>query len=54
MTIPAHPVWFLLTWACILWYGFLILYVGWKSLWEIRQMLANLKRAQESQAAEES
>ncbi len=53
MTIPAYLVWFVLTWACILWYGSLILYVGWKSFGEIRKLLANLRRAKESQAAEE-
>ncbi len=53
VTIPAYLVWFVLTWACILWYGSLILYVGWKSFGEIRKLLANLRRAKESQAAEE-
>lgn len=45
MTFPAYPLWFLLTWACILWYGFLVFYVGYKSLPEIRRMIANLRAA---------
>ena len=42
--MPVRPFWFLLTWASILWYGLLVFYVGWKGLWEIRQMLARLRR----------
>ena len=41
--LPSHPVWFCLTWLCILWYGFLVLYVGWKGLGDIRRLIANLK-----------
>ena len=41
--LPSHPVWFCLTWLCILWYGFLVLYVGWKGLGDIRRLLADLK-----------
>ena len=40
---PSHPFWFCLTWLCILWYGFLVLYVGWKGLGDIRRLIANLK-----------
>ena len=41
--LPSHPVWFCLTWLCILWYGFLVLYVGWKGWGDIRRLIANLK-----------
>ena len=43
LMIPSHPFWFCLTWLCILWYGFLVLYVGWKGLGDIRRLIADLK-----------
>ena len=46
--MPVQPFWFLLTWICILWYAFLVLYVGWKGFWDIRRMIAELKRRNES------
>ncbi len=41
--MPAHPFWFVLTLSCVLWYGVLIIYVGWKGFREIRHMIAELK-----------
>jgi hypothetical protein len=42
--MPTRPFWFLLTWACILWYGSLVIYLGWKGLREIRQMISDIKK----------
>jgi hypothetical protein len=38
--------WFLLTVACVFWYGGLVFYVGWKGLGDIRRMIIELKRRQ--------
>jgi hypothetical protein len=45
--VPKHLFWFLLTWISILWYGFLVFYVGWKGFWDIRRMIHVLKRGRE-------
>ena len=36
--------WWLLTWACVVWYSTLTLYVAVKGLADIKKMLAHLKR----------
>ena len=45
--VPKQPFWFLLTWISILWYGFLVFYVGWNGFWDIRRMIRGLKRGRE-------
>jgi hypothetical protein len=42
--LPAQPFWFLLTWISIGWYALLVFYVGWKGFWDIRRMIAGLKK----------
>ena len=41
--MPSQPFWFLLTWASILWYGVLVILIGWRGFKEIRHMIADLK-----------
>jgi hypothetical protein len=36
--------WWLLIWACVLWYSTLTLYVAVKGIADIKQMLSRLKR----------
>jgi hypothetical protein len=52
--MPKQPLWFSLTWISILWYGFLVLYVGWHGLWDIRRMIRELKSQQHKGSAERS
>ena len=39
-----HPIWFLLTWACVVWYSTITIYVAIKGSIDIRQMLRRLQR----------
>jgi len=41
--MPSQPFWFLLTWASILWYGVLVVIIGWKGFREIRKLIADLR-----------
>jgi hypothetical protein len=41
--MPKQPFWFFLTWSSILWYGFLVGYVGWKGFEDIQRMIRHLK-----------
>lgn len=38
-----HPVWWLLTAACVLWYSTITLYVALRGALDIREMLDRLK-----------
>jgi hypothetical protein len=40
----AEVFWWLLVWACVVWYSTLTAYVAVKGVKDIRQMLAQLKR----------
>jgi hypothetical protein len=40
----AEVFWWLLAWACVVWYSTLTVYVAVKGVRDIRQMLAHLKR----------
>jgi hypothetical protein len=40
----ARGLWWLLTWACVVWYGTLTLYVGIKGLRDIGTMLRELAK----------
>jgi len=46
--VPTQPFWFLLTWSSIVWYGFLVFYVGWKGFWDIRRMISKLRKPNEN------
>ncbi len=38
-----HILWFLLVWACIVWYSTITIYVSVKGALDIKQMLRDLK-----------
>lgn len=38
-----HPLWWILTAACLLWYATVTVYVAWKGLADIRAMLRRLQ-----------
>lgn len=40
----SETFWWLLTWACVVWYSTLTLYVAVKGLADIKNMLSHLKR----------
>ena len=40
----ARGVWWLLTWAALVWYSTLTVYVAWKGVRDIRRMLEELRR----------
>ena len=42
--MPDHWFWWLLTWACVLWYSTVTVYVGTRGLTDIRTMLERLGR----------
>lgn len=42
--MPLQPFWFVLTWACIVWYAVLIVVVGWKGFFEILRMIRQLRQ----------
>jgi hypothetical protein len=39
-----RAVWWLLAWACVVWYSTLTVYVAVKGLFDIKRMLASLRR----------
>jgi hypothetical protein len=40
----ARSFWWVLAWASVLWYSTLTIYVAFKGLFDIKRMLAELKR----------
>ena len=40
----ARTFWWLLAWACLVWYSSLTVYVAWKGVRDIRRMLDELRR----------
>jgi hypothetical protein len=38
-----HSLWFLLVWACVVWYSTITIYVSVKGFLEIKSMLRDLK-----------
>ena len=40
----SETFWWLLTWACVVWYSTLTLYVAVRGLADIKKMLAQLQR----------
>ncbi len=47
MNASGHPVWYLITGACLFWYTFVTLYVAWKGVGDIRRMLQGLREGEE-------
>ena len=47
-----HSFWFWLTWACVIWYSTVTIYVAVRGLFDIKQMLRNLKQNQRAQEPE--
>jgi hypothetical protein len=45
--IAEHPIWFLLTVACVLWYSTITIYVAVRGFSDIRHMLARLAEEKE-------
>ena len=43
-----HGIWFVVVWACVVWYSTITVYVSIKGLLDIRQMLARLKQNHEA------
>ena len=43
MNVPKHLFWYVLLWACLIWYASLLLYVGWKGFGDIRRMIRGLR-----------
>ena len=39
----ARTFWWLLSWACLVWYSTLTVYVAWKGVRDIRRMLSQLR-----------
>jgi hypothetical protein len=42
--MPDHWIWWLLMWACVLWYSTVTVYVGVRGFTDIRTMLERLGR----------
>jgi hypothetical protein len=42
--MSARDFWWFLAWVCVLWYSTLTIYVAIKGLFDIKKMLAELKR----------
>ena len=38
-----HGLWFWLTWACVIWYSTVTVYVSIRGVFDIKHMLRNLK-----------
>lgn len=43
----AHPVWFVLSAACVLWYLVLLFYVGYRGAQDIDRLVRELKQEPE-------
>lgn len=42
-----HSFWFLLTWACVVWYSLITIYIAIRGSTDIREMLRRLKDKRE-------
>lgn len=47
--MPKHFIWWLLTMACVVWYSTVTVYVAFKGIADIRNMLARLAKAKDSE-----
>jgi hypothetical protein len=46
--MPEHPIWWLLAWACVIWYSTITVYVSIRGVKDIRGMLERLGRETDS------
>lgn len=42
--MPQHPIWWLLTMACVIWYSTITIYVAVRGAFDIRNMLRRLSQ----------
>ena len=49
--MPKHFIWWLITMACVVWYSTVTVYVAFKGIADIRNMLARLAKAKSSELA---
>lgn len=48
--VAQHPVWFALTWSCVVWYITVTLYVAVRGGFDVRSMLSRLQADQQGEA----
>lgn len=39
-----HPIWLVLTAACVVWYSTITVYVAYRGLFDLRKMLRDIER----------
>lgn len=44
-----HELWWLVVWACVVWYSTITIYISVKGCFDIKEMLERLKRDHEKQ-----
>ena len=49
-----HSIWFTVVWLCVIWYSTITIYVSVKGAFDIKHMLANLKKNHDKAQADES
>ncbi|MET0216290.1 MAG: hypothetical protein ABW292_24990 [Vicinamibacterales bacterium] len=47
--MPKHFIWWLITMACVVWYSTVTVYVAFKGIADIRNMLAPLAKTKSSE-----
>ncbi len=47
-----HSIWFWLSWACVIWYSTITVYVAIRGFADIKSMLRSLKKGQDEADAE--
>lgn len=47
-----HSFWWFLTWACVVWYSTITIYVAIRGVFDIRSMLDHLKSRHEKEKKE--
>lgn len=52
--MSAHPFWFALVTACVVWYSTITIYVAIRGVWDIRHMLERLRGNGSEQERQES
>ena len=48
-----HNLWFWLTWACVIWYSTVTVYVAIRGVFDIKHMLRNLQKDHEAAIGED-
>ena len=46
ISLPAHPFWWLLAMTCVVWYSTITVYVAFKGVFDIKNMLRRLAEKQ--------